>query len=164
MKKVLCLLFVFALLLGLASCAKAPTEPPTTAAQEVTVVNPLGETVINKDKSIDYNETESNVEFVLSSYYTSARNYASLSNIHFNPDDFTVNATAYVDMKMIKIGSRADGMVIEYKAYNAAGEVVRNSYIKADLKGIHSGKTVKDVKFNFPYDTVKVEFYDYVED
>lgn len=165
MKKTVSFLLAAVMLLSFAACAKAPTEPVTTASQAYTVVNPVGQSSASDEgeSNVVYSLTESNVDFVTQSYYTYATNYASIENINIDTGAFSANVNGYLDLKMIKIGSRGSDMLIGVKAYDKNGKLVRDTFIKADLKGVWSGRTVKDVRFDVPYEAVKVEFYDYVE-
>ncbi len=165
MKKYLSLIIAALMLVSFAACAKAPTEPVTTASTAYTVVNPVGQSSVSgeDESNVVYTSTESDVDFVTQSYYTYATNYASIENVSIDTGTFSVNVNGYLDVKMIKIGSRASDMLIGVKAYDKSGKLVRDTYVKADLKGIWSGRTVKDVRFDIPYDAVKVVFYDYVQ-
>jgi hypothetical protein len=64
---------------------------------------------------------------------------------------------------MIYIEDKNQNMYIGYNAYDANGEILKTSYLLIDLDGVRSGKTVKEIRFDIPYETVKVEFFDYVE-
>ena len=165
MKKTVSFLLAAIMLLSFAACAKAPTEPVTTASNAYTVVNPVGQSSASGEgeSNVVYTPTESNVDFVTQSYYTYATNYASIENISIDTSAFSANVNGYLDLKMIKIGSRGSDMLIGVKAYDKSGKIVRDTYIKADLKGVWSGRTVKDVRFDVPYEAVKVVFYDYVQ-
>lgn len=137
------------------SCAKVPTEEVTTGTEAYTLVNNY--------PSPSESKTESDVEFAFQSYYSYKGNYASISNVRFDEDDMTVNAKGFVDVKMIYIEDKNQNMYIGYNAYDANGEILRTSYLLIDLDGVRSGKTIKEIRFDIPYETVKVEFFDYVE-
>ena len=50
-----------------------------------------------------------------------------------------------------------------YVAYDAQGKIVRNTYISVPLKGVKSGDVVEHRRFDFPRETVKIVFSNYVE-
>ncbi len=149
------ILLIMAFIVAFSSCAKVPTEEITTGTEAYTLVN-------NYPSSSE-SKTESDVEFAFQSYYKFNGNYASVSNVRFDEDDMTVNAKGFVDVKMIYIEDKSQDMYIGYNAYDANGEILRTSYLVIDLDSVRSGKTVKDIRFDIPYETVKVEFFDYVE-
>lgn len=148
--------FITILSLAFSSCAKIPTEEVTTGTEAYTLVN-------NYPSSSTETKIESDIEFTFQSYYNYKENYASVSNIRFDEDDMTVNAKGFVDVKMIYITDKSQDMYIGYNAYDANGGVLRSSYLLVDLDGVRNGKTVENIRFDVPYNTVKVEFFDYVE-
>ena len=64
---------------------------------------------------------------------------------------------------MMAIGSRKDDMKIGFTAYDKNGEVVRRNHILIELDGVKDGELCEDRRFDFPRETVKIVFYDYVE-
>ena len=106
----------------------------------------------------------SDVEFVLQSYYTDGTNYGEIQNITFDEKAFASTAYGYLDVKMTYVATRDRNLVICYRAYDADGKVCRNARIAVRLDGIKSGDTVERVRFNIPFNAVKVEFFDYVKE
>ena len=183
-KRIVPALLAAVLVLCIAGCAAPPTEKVTTATEYHKVVDRfVTQTQTEKQmeasakKSSDSKETkpvsqadtqpengkESDVEFSLNSYYKYGENYASISNIQIDNSDITVNAKCSADVKMIYIGERSKNMLIGIKAYNAKDEIVRDTYILIPLKGVRNGKTVENIRFDIPYEAVRVEFFDYVK-
>ncbi len=150
------LVLIMVVAFAFSSCAKVPTEEVTTGTETYTLIN-------NNTSSSTETKTDNNVEFVFQSYYKYKGNYASVSDVRFETEDTTENAKGYVDVKMVYIEEKNDDMAIGYKAYDANGEVLRNSYLLVDLDGVRNGKTIENIRFDIPYETVKVEFFDYSE-
>ena len=174
MKKLFSLAMILFILLAFASCGRVPTEEITTSSEAFTFVNPLkGNTdevteAVNTEESEDETaentsaaSKEGNMDVITHSYYKYGENYASISSVNINSGDITVNLYGTLEVKVIRIGSRSSDMLIGYKAYDASGELIRDTYVIADLKGAFPGKTIKDVVFDVPYDTAKLEFFDY---
>ena len=151
------LVLIMVVAFAFSSCAKVPTEEVTTGTETYTLINN------NNTSSSTETKTDNNVEFVFQSYYKYKGNYASVSDVRFETEDTTENAKGYVDVKMVYIEEKNDDMAIGYKAYDANGEVLRNSYLLVDLDGVRNGKTIENIRFDIPYETVKVEFFDYSE-
>lgn len=106
----------------------------------------------------------SDVEFVLQSYYTDGTNYGEIQNITFDEKAFASTAYGYLDVKMTYVATRDRNLVICYRAYDADGKVCRNARIAVRLDGVKSGDTVERIRFNVPFNAVKVEFFDYVKE
>ncbi len=102
----------------------------------------------------------SDVEFVLQNYYTDGVNYGEIQNIAFDEDSFASTAYGFLDVKMTYVGSRDKNMVISYRAYDESGKLCRNAKIVVKLDGVKSGDTVEHIRFNVPFNAVKVEFFD----
>ncbi len=100
------------------------------------------------------------VEFVLQNYYSDGTNYGEINNIRFDDESFASSAYGYLDVKLIYLGSARKNLVIGYKAYNARGKVVRDSTVAVKTEGTHTGDTVENIRFNVPFSTVRVEFFD----
>lgn len=173
MKSIVSIVLVIAALsLCLFGCSNVPKEPPTTSAVQQSYVSPMGETVAapenpdNVDGSLpayQFVETLNKVEIVLSSYYVYKNSVAEITNVHIDDDGFSINADGTVDVKINAIGSKKNDMRIGYEAYDADGNLVRNSYVLAKLDGVKEGDTVEGRRFDLPRNAVKVVFMDYVE-
>ncbi len=105
----------------------------------------------------------SDVEFVLQNYYTDGTNYGEIQNISFDEEAFSSTAYGFLDVKMTYVASRNKNLVICYRAYDESGKVCRNARIAVKLDGVKSGDTVEHIRFNIPFNAVKVEFFDYVK-
>ncbi len=174
MKSALCIFLVLATIaLCFFGCSNVPEEPATTNTATVTYVNPFGATAappVNADSAdgettapVVYVETTNNVEFVLSSYYVYKNSVAKINNIVIEDDGFSLNADGYADVEMIAVGSRKENMRIAYIAYDAQGNVVKNSYILTKLDGVKDGDVCTERRFEVPRETVKIVFGNYIE-
>ncbi len=165
MKKFIAAVLTLIMSLSLfASCAKAPTEEVTTGKSSYEAVNPMGSSEIDKNNGkVVFVPTEGSVDIVTQNYFKYKNNYASIENVKFDSGVVSANLKGFADVKTIKVSSRSDDMLIGFKAYDAKGNVLKEGYIKADLKGIRSGKTVEGVRFDVPFESVKIEFFDYTE-
>lgn len=155
-------------------CSNIPDEPATTTVVNHSFANPYGETVAppaNADPTsgttapVKYVETINNVEFVISDYNVYGNSVASIKDIELEYNAFSafeVMGIASVEIK--GIGSRKDNMKIGYIAYDKDGTVVRKSFLQAQLDGVSKGDVVTDCIFDFPEETVKIVFFDYVEE
>lgn len=150
-----------------------PEVPATTGSANYTYVNPYGQTAPDPENvepsegqtfPVRYVETINNVEVVLSDYYVYGNTVASIKNIQLKDDGISVNADGYADVEISAIGSRKDDMKIAYIAYDAAGNVVRDTYVFVPLDGVKKGETVVRRRFDFPREAVKIVFMDYVEE
>ncbi len=164
-KSVIAFILAAAMSLCLVGCgANPPSEEPTPETASLDVINPCGESFTEKDNDlVQYKSSVSNVQFEYQSYYKYENNYASISNINVDDESFTVNANGYVDFNIICIKNRSKNMKIGYTAYDADGDVVRKTYMMAKLDDVKEGETVKTIRFDFPYNAVKVVFHDYIE-
>ena len=174
MKSALCLFLVLVTVtLCFFGCSNIPDEPATTETLIQSYVNPFGETAappVNVDPTeggttipAQYVETVNNVEFVLSSYYIYKNSVAKITNIKLEDDGISLNADGYADVEIIDIGSRKEDVKIGFTAYDKDGKVVRTSYLLADLDGVKKGETCSERRFDFPRDTVKIVFHNYIE-
>ena len=153
-------------------CSNIPDEPATTSVVNHSYADPYGETVappVNADPeesttaAVKYLETINNVECVMSSYYVYGNSVATISDIKMEYEAFSsFPGNGYASVEMMGIGSKKNGMKIGYTAYNEAGEVVRESFMLAKLDGVKKGDTVAECRFDFPSETVKIVFHDYV--
>lgn len=175
MKSALCLFLVLVTVtLCFFGCSNIPEEPATTDTMTVTYVNPLGATAappVNVDPTeggttapVQYVETTNNVEFVFSSYYVYKNSVAKINEVSLEDDGFSLAANGYADVEMIAIGSKKEGMKIAYAAYDENGEMIRSSFIMANLDGVKKGDVCEDRRFDIPREAVKVVFGNYVED
>lgn len=174
-KSVIALLLIAATLsLVLCSCSgtKLPEEPAVTALEKYTYVNPNGATAPAPENQADhpdvslptqYVETINNVEIQGSSYYVYGKNAASATVTEIFYDGFSVEASCFVDVKIVTIGKRSDDIKVGYTAYDAEGNIVRESYFLVKLDGIKVGDTVEKRRLSFPLETAKIVLHDYVE-
>ena len=174
MKSAICLFLVLVTVtLCFFGCSNVPEEPVTSETMVQTYVNPYGATAappVNIDPTeggttipVQYVETTNNVELVLNSYYVYKNSVAKITNIELEDDGFSLRASGYADVEMMAIGSRKDDMKIGFTAYDKNGEVVRRNHILIELDGVKDGELCEDRRFDFPRETVKIVFYDYVE-
>lgn len=150
-----------------------PEEPATTGSANYSYVNPYGQTAPDPENiepsegqtfPVVYVETVNDVEIVLSDYYVYGNTVASIKDIELRDNGISINADGYADVEVTAIGSRKDDMKIGYIAYDANGKIVRNTYILVPLDGVKKGETVERRRFDFPRETVKIVFMDYVEE
>lgn len=155
-------------------CSNIPEEPATTTIVNHSFANPYGETVAppaNADPSsgttaaVKYVETVNNIEFVVSDYNVYGNSVASIKDIELEYNAYSAfEVMGVASVEIMGIGSRKDNMRIGYIAYDKDGKVVRNSFLQAQLDGVKVGDVVTDCIFDFPEETVKIVFCDYVED
>lgn len=171
MKSVISIFLVLAAVsLCLFGCSNVPKEPATTSIENHTYVNPYGETVAapenaEKPENPQYLETVNDIEFVMSSYHVYNNCVAKITGIDMEYDQLLVNAvTGLADVEIMGKSLGEDWMKIGYTAYDKDGNVVRNTFLQASLDGNGKGDTVEDCVFDLPEETVKVVFFDYVEE
>lgn len=166
------LLVLVAVTLCFFGCSNVPKEPATTTVENHSYVNPYGDTVAppsnaeeGKETETKYLETVNDVEFVMSSYYVYNNCVAKVSNIYMEYDSMQANEVmAFADIEITGKSLGEEFMRIGYTAYDKDGNVVRNSFFQAKLKGVGKGDVVEKCPLDFPEETVKVVFFDYVED
>ena len=150
-----------------------PEEPATTASADFSYVNPYGQTAPDPENvqpsegqtfPVVYLETVNKVEIVQQDYYVYGNSAAKINKIELKDDGISINADGYAEVEMMEIGSRKDDMKIGYIAYDAKGNVVRDTYVLVPLKKVKEGETVSKRRFDFPRETVKIVFMDYVEE
>lgn len=136
-----------------------PPEKATKGRREYTLSNLEGEVVSEDPESgqMVFRTTETDVVVEYQSYYIYKDNYASIESIRINDSEPMGNARCYVNLNVIKIKNRSSNMRLEYRAYDSSGNVVRHSYMMAKLDGVKNGDTVNNVRFDIPYDSVRVE-------
>lgn len=172
MKSTICILLaLICVALCFTGCSNVPKEPATTTVVNHSFVNPYGDTVTppaNVDPTsgttapVKYLETVNDVEFVVSNYNVYGNSVAAIKDIELEYDEFLAfEVTGIASVEIQAIGSRKDDMKIGYVAYDKDGKVVRKSFFRADLEGVSKGDVVEDCIFDFPKETVKVEFFDY---
>ncbi len=153
-------------------CSNIPDEPATTSAANYSYVAPNGATAPAPDNvettegqtfPVKYVETINNVEVVLSSYYVYGNSVATIEDIELSDDGFSVWADGRAKVRVNAIGSRRDDMKIGFSGYDAEGNLVRKSYILIPLDKVKEGTLVENRRFDFPRETVKIVFEDYVE-
>lgn len=147
----------------LAGCAKPPKDEATTGTEVYEVIKKNNELSKSTDENTpdSFISKSSDVVFTISSYNTFDGNYGTIKNITVDNESFTANANCYCDLEMIYVGNDNDKMRIAYKAYDASGNIVRDSMIQADVKDVKSGETVTGVRFDIPYNTASVVFSDF---
>ncbi len=172
MKSFISILLILTLTtLCLFGCSNIPDEPATTAVEQHSYVNPMGQTVPapeNPDPNapempVQYIETVNKIDCVFSSYYVYKNTVATITSIELSDDGFSLNADGYVDIKVDAIGSRSNALRIGYFAYDATGKIVKDSHVLALLDGVKEGDTVEDCRLEFPRETVKIVFFDYID-
>lgn len=174
MKSTICILLaLICVALCFAGCSNVPKEPATTTVVNQSFVNPYGDTVTppaNADPTsgttapVKYLETVNDVEFVVSDYNVYGNSVAAIKDIKLEFHAFSAfEVTGIASVEIQAIGSRKDDMKIGYIAYDKDGKMVRKSFLMADLEGVSKGDVVEDCIFDFPENTVKVEFFDYTE-
>lgn len=154
-------------------CSNIPEEPVTSETMVQSYVNPYGATAappVNIDPTeggttipVQYVETTNNVELVLNSYYVYKNSVAKITDIELEDDGFSLRVSGFADVEMIDIGSKKEGMKIGFTAYDANGEVVRRNHILVTLDGVKKGDICEERRFDFPRETVKIVFHDYIE-
>lgn len=168
---------IFLILISVAlcffGCSNIPDEPVTTSVVNHSYANPYGETVAppeNADPNssttapVKYLETVNDIEFVMSNYHVYGNSVAKITDIELEYDNLSnFEVSGYASVEMMGIGSRKNNMKIGYTAYDKDGAVVRESFLQALLKDVSKGDTVTECRFDFPEETVKVVFHDYVE-
>lgn len=157
-------------LLCFVGCAKLPDEPITTSVEKQSYISPYGATAPAPENAEDdptrpvtYIETVNSVEIVYESYYIFGKNAATITGLELTDDGISYNADGYVQVKLLTVGSRSENMKIGYTAYDAEGNIVRNTYFSVPMKGVKEGDTVEDRRIDYPRETVKIVFHDYVE-
>lgn len=172
MKKIISILLVVTFAaLCLFGCSNIPDEPPVTSVEKFSYINPNGATVPVADNAkpgdpeqpVRYVETLNEVEFVFNSYYVYGNSVGTITDLELIDDGFALNVDAYADIRMDGIGSRSNGMKIGYTAYDKDGKVIRESHMLALLDGVKEGDICEERRFDFPRETVKVVFHDYIE-
>lgn len=150
-----------------------PEVPATTGSANFSYVNPYGQTApdpANVQPSegqtfpVVYVETINNVEIVQQDYYVFGNSVAKINNIELKDDGISINADGYADVEMMEIGSRKDDMKIGVKAYDANGNIVRNTYILVNLEDVKKGDVVERRRFDFPREATKIVLMDHVEE
>ncbi len=175
MKSLICVILAMTVItLCFFGCkSNIPEEPATTGSANYSYVNPYGQTAPDPENvepsegqtfPVVYVETINNVEVVLSDYYVFGNSVAKITNIALEDDGVSVNADGYADVVMTAIGSRREDVRIGYIAYDANGDIVRNTYITVPIKNVKENETVSRRRFDFPRDAVKIVFMDYVEE
>lgn len=157
-------------ILCFAGCAKLPDEPITTSVEKQSYVSPYGATAPAPDNAEDdptrpvtYIETINSVEIIYESYYIYGKNAAKITSLELTDDGFSYNADGYLSVELLTVGSRSENMKIGYTAYDAEGNVVRDTYFSVPMKGIKTGDIVEKRRIDYPRDTVKIVFHDYME-
>ncbi len=162
MRRIIALLIAVSLIFALSACSKVPEGEVTTKEETFSVVNNFEEQTTGSEDETE-SSSQGNIKIITQSYYEDNGNYASLENVRFDNERISARLYGSVDVKVLKKASGSEEMRIAYKAYDANGELVRDTFIKATYKGLWLGKTVKGVRFNVPYEAVRVEFCNYTE-
>ena len=173
-RRIAALCMILSLLFIISSCASGeiPTEEPTSVAENKDVYNPFkkDETAKPADEKIeDKKETEAtsivpdSVEIVYNNYYKYGENYVKVYDFRIDNEHISSKAKGYFDAEMLRIGRRSADVKIAYTSYDADGNVIRNSFSYIDLDGIKVGEKIEKVRFDVPYNAVKVVFNDFSE-
>ena len=162
MKRIIAAVLTVASLCALlCSCgAKLPTEPAQTQVVKGSVEKAYDES----DGQMQATKI-GDVNFVVSDYYVYGKSYATIDNVVL--EDYGIGKIEGMAKVTLKGLSRSDkDFRISFKAYDAKGEVVAQSYIRAAVKDANykEGDTV-NCRFSLRRNLkiVKVEFIDYVE-
>lgn len=174
MKRFVCvILAASALALSFAGCSSLPKDPAEEYTAQLTYVDPAGMTVVvtNPDTGkteIKGIETVGNIQLVFEDYYVYGKSVAKITDVEIQ--DLGIGSVrGFADVEMITVGTRKNGMKIDYTAYDKDGNVVRDSYVLAVLEEtenspkVNDGDVVERRLFEFPRGTVKVVFNSYVE-
>lgn len=160
------------------ACSRTPKEPVSTTVVKYSYVNPYnrnpsvpetaetrapGSEGKTEPESAQRTEKVNNIDCVFQNRYVYENSVGEITNIDFRDNGISINADAYADVKIDEIGSRKKNLKIGYSAYDGNGTLVRNSYLIARLDGVEEGDVVKGCRFNFPRESVKIIFFDYVE-
>ncbi|MBQ6267754.1 MAG: hypothetical protein IJK64_08300 [Clostridia bacterium] len=165
----------------LAGCSNVPKTPATTSVAQYSYVNEQGMTLptpVNADPNakttVGYKSTVDTIDYELSSYYVYNNSVVEITDIEME-DEYTRNIGGYATVKINALGhSRKDGVRVAYKAYDADGKLVRDSFILIPLKDVKFSKdetrdakvgdVITDRRFDFPRETVKIVFENYQAD
>ena len=155
------LLTVASLCALLCSCgANLPSQPAQTQVVKGSVEKAYDES----DGKVQTIKTK-DVDFVVSDYYVYGKSYATIDNVVL--EDYGIGKIEGLAKVTLKGLSHSDkDFRISYKAYDAKGDVVSQSYILAAVKDANykEGDTV-NCRFHLRRDVkiVRVEFTNYVE-
>lgn len=130
----------------------AEGEEPATLAEGETTEAPKMQLV----------EKTGNVEVIKKNYFTYHNCVAEIESIIFEDDGYSVDANGYANIKVTQIAKGESEMKIAYKAYDANGEICKDSYMLVKLDGVKEGDVVADRRISLPRDAVKIVFEDYV--
>ncbi len=180
-KKIAALILVFVMAFAFAACNKNKDDPPTTenttekaTYNETAPAEPL---VTSKDDIMypeytyvadgenngKYSETIDNIEVVYQSYYGYRNSYSKIIDLQIEDIDRLGTLDGYASVEMLGVGE-GESMRIGYRCYDADGEVVRNVFFSVWYDGdVKAGDVIKDCRMDIPRSTVKIEFFDYVE-
>lgn len=181
MKKFISLICVLAIVCAcFCACSKIPDQPAsstvvnysvitdavTAAADDTSTTAPSSTEAASAAESTTEAESTSSkylsdYDCIIADYYTYNKSYAKILDISIK--DYGVGKpTAYAVVEMSGIAFGEDEFKIGYHCYNAAGEVVRTSYLLApiSLRNLKEGDTTK-CRFDVAEGTVKVEFVEY---
>ena len=131
---------------------KAEGEEPATLAEGETTEAPAMQLV----------EKTGNLEIIKKNYFTYHNCVATIESIVFEDDGYSVDASGYAAVKVTQLAKGESEMKIAYKAYDAEGNVCKDSYILIKLDGVKEGDIVADRRISLPRDAVKLVFEDYV--
>ncbi len=142
------------------------TPEQVTANQEFTLyVTQAGETPTNSEGNPEAKpliETNGNVEIVYDSFNYSHNSSASLKGFEIEDDGFRHTAIGFATVEILSFDNTESEMRIAYKAYDANGEICRNSHIRIDLANAKVGDVV-ECRFEVPRDAVKVVFENFTD-
>lgn len=182
-KKTAVVITAFAMAFAFAACNKDKTETPTNDQQPTTekitynetkpaepLVTSTGEVmypeytyVADGEDSGSYTEIVDNIEVVYQSYYGYNNSYSKIIDLQIEDVDRLGNLDGYATVEILGVGE-GENMRIGYRCYDENGEVVRNVFFSVWYDGdVKAGDVIKDCRMDIPRETVKIEFFDYVE-
>lgn len=134
-------------------------EPATSAEGEEPATLAEGETT--EAPKLELVERTGSLEIVKKNYFTYHNCVATIESIVFEDDGYSVDANGYANIKVTQIAKGESEMKIAYKAYDANGEICKDSYMLVKLEGVKEGDIVPDRRISLPREAVKIVFEDY---
>lgn len=139
----------------------APAEPLVTSMDGV--MYPEYSFVSDGENSGSYTETVENIDVVYQNYYGHNNFYVTITDFRVEDLDRMGWIDGYATVEVLGVGE-SESMRVGLRCYDENGEVVRNSFFTVwdTGKTLKAGDTVVDCRMDFPRETVKIEFFDYV--
>lgn len=171
MKTALKFLSVFLIsLFVLSGCSNIPDEPLTSTVVECSYIDPVSETYPIPENAKDYPDSTYpvryvegpvNIECVVNSYYVDGNTVARFKSVKFTKEPGTSRTSGSLAMKVEDIGSRGNGLRIDYTCYDAEGNAISEDLsTRAELKGVKKGETV-NLPLSLVDGTAKIVFTNY---